>query len=156
MATPAVPNIFERYPNVILVNTSRFQPQTTYEKIMIVWMIFGSKLLSRFSISGIYSFLKYLHDRQTQTSSGSDENVQLRFGSPRRDPCMNGSQTILWGPLGYTIQFSVTYVLMNIGWLNIRLPRSPTCRIVFVFDKCSTPTTECELFLYLSDLILHD
>ena len=42
------PTFFERDPNLSLVNTSRFKPQTTYEKIMIVWMIFYSKLLNRF------------------------------------------------------------------------------------------------------------
>jgi len=49
-------------------------------------MIFGSKLLSSFLKSVIYSFLKYLRYRQTQTSSSKDENLQLRFGSPLRDP----------------------------------------------------------------------
>jgi len=49
-------------------------------------MIFGSKLLSSFLMLVIYSFLKYLHYRQTQTSSGEVENLQLRFGSPLRDP----------------------------------------------------------------------
>jgi len=43
-----------------------------------------SKLLSSFSVSAIYSFLKYLS--YTQTSSGNFENTQSRFGSPRRDP----------------------------------------------------------------------
>jgi len=36
------PNFFERDPNLNLINTSRPKPQTAYEKIMIVWMIFGS------------------------------------------------------------------------------------------------------------------
>jgi len=29
-------------------------------KMFIVWMIFGSRLLSLFSVSAVYSFLKYL------------------------------------------------------------------------------------------------
>jgi len=29
-------------------------------KTLIVWMIFGSRLLSLFSVSAVYSFLKYL------------------------------------------------------------------------------------------------
>jgi len=32
---------------------------------MTVWMDFDSKLLCSFSVSGIYSLLKYLHFRQT-------------------------------------------------------------------------------------------
>jgi len=39
---------------------------------------FSKKLLSLFSMSTIYSFLKYLHYRQTQTSSGNVENIQQR------------------------------------------------------------------------------
>jgi len=54
--------------------------------MLIVWMIFGSKLLSSFLMSVIYSFLKYLRYRQTQISSGKVANLQLRFGSPLRDP----------------------------------------------------------------------
>jgi len=34
-------------------------------------MFFGSKLSSWFSMSAIYSFLKYLRYRQTQKSSGN-------------------------------------------------------------------------------------
>jgi len=41
------------------------------KKIVIVWMIFGSKLLCSFSMSAIYSSLKYLCFRQTQRSSGT-------------------------------------------------------------------------------------
>jgi len=48
-------------------------------KIIIAWMIFSSKLLSSFSLSAIYSFLKYLHYRQTKTSSGNGENMQPSF-----------------------------------------------------------------------------
>jgi len=29
-------------------------------KMLIVWMIFGCRLLSLFSVSAVYSFLKYL------------------------------------------------------------------------------------------------
>jgi len=56
MARTAVPNFFEHVPNLRLVNTSR---------------------LSSFLVSAIYSFLKYLYYRQTQTSSGDVENTQL-------------------------------------------------------------------------------
>jgi len=42
-------------------------------------MIFGSKLLSSFLMSAVYSFLKYLRYKQTQTSSGNVENLQLRL-----------------------------------------------------------------------------
>jgi len=79
------PNFFERSPNLNLLNASRPMPQATYD-IISVWMIFSSKLLSSFSLSAIYSFLKYLRYRQTKTSSGNGENIQPRFRSPRRDP----------------------------------------------------------------------
>jgi len=39
------------------------------KKVMIVWMIFASKLLRSFSVSAIYPFLLYL--RYRQTSSGN-------------------------------------------------------------------------------------
>ena len=55
-------------------------------KIIVVWMIFSSKLLSSFSLSAISSFLKYLCYRQTKTSSGNGENIQLRLRSPWRNP----------------------------------------------------------------------
>jgi len=53
------------------------------KQILIVWVIFGRKLLSSF-LSATYSFRKYL--RYRQTSSGNVENLQLRFVSPLRDP----------------------------------------------------------------------
>jgi len=77
------PNIIERVPNQSLVNTPR---------------------LSSFLISAIYSFLTYIHYKQT--SSGKVENAQLRVGSPRRDPFfypsppLFGFWPILWEPLG--------------------------------------------------------
>ena len=55
-------------------------------KIIIVWMIFSSKLLSSISLSAIYSFLKYLRHRQTKTSSGNGKNIQARYRSPRCNP----------------------------------------------------------------------
>jgi len=42
---------------------------------IMVWMSFGSKLLNSFSMSAIYSFLKYLRYRQTKTSTGNFENI---------------------------------------------------------------------------------
>jgi len=65
---------------------------------------FGSKLLSSFLMSAIYSFLKYLS--YTQTSSGDVESTQPRFGSPGRDPVFDpslplfGFRPVLWEPLG--------------------------------------------------------
>jgi len=50
---------------------------------MIAWMIFGSKLLSSFSVSAIYSLLKNL--RYKQTSKGKVENTLVRLGSPQHD-----------------------------------------------------------------------
>jgi len=61
------------------------------KKIMILWMIFGSKLLSSFLMLAIYSFIKYLRYRQTQTSSGNVENIHRKFGSPLRDPFFDPS-----------------------------------------------------------------
>jgi len=62
---------------------------------------FGSKFLSSFLMSAIYSFLKYLS--YTQTSSGNVENIQPLFGSPRRDPFFDpllGFRPIFWEPPG--------------------------------------------------------
>jgi len=75
------------------------------KKILIVWMIFGRKLLTSFVMSAVYFFLKYL--RYRQTSSGNVKNLQLRFGSPLQDPFFNpspplfGFWSILWEPLGW-------------------------------------------------------
>jgi len=76
------------------------------EKILIVWVISGSKLLSSFLMSAIYTFLKYLHYKLTQASSGNVENLQLWLGSPLHDPFFNpsaaffGFGSILWEPWG--------------------------------------------------------
>jgi len=47
---------------------------------------FWQYVAKSFLMSVIYSFLKYVCYRHTQTSTGDVENTQLRFGSPRRDP----------------------------------------------------------------------
>jgi len=63
------PYFSERDPNLSLVNISRPKPQTAYlnmKNALIAWMIFGRKFLSSFSLSAIYSFLKYLRYTQTQ------------------------------------------------------------------------------------------
>ena len=39
--------------------------------MIVYWMIFGNKLLRSFLVPETYSFLKHLHYRHTQTSSGS-------------------------------------------------------------------------------------
>jgi len=54
------------YPIPSFVNSSWPKPQTTYEKILIVWMMFDNKLLSSFLMSAIYSFLKYVRYRCRQ------------------------------------------------------------------------------------------
>ena len=54
---------FECDWNLSLVDILRPNPQTAFvnmTKMLIVWMIFGSRLPSSFSISALYSFLKYL------------------------------------------------------------------------------------------------
>ena len=45
------------------------------KKIIIVWVVFGSKLLSSFLMSAIYSFVKYLLCRQTKARSSYVENT---------------------------------------------------------------------------------
>jgi len=63
------PNIFEGDPNLSLVNLLWPKPQTVcvhISKVIIVWMMFDSKLLIPFSMTGICS-----SRRQTQTSSAS-------------------------------------------------------------------------------------
>jgi len=52
-------------------------------------------------MTAIYTFLKYLRNKQTQTSSGNVENLQLRFGSPLRDPFL----TLLHSSLGFDPYF---------------------------------------------------
>jgi len=49
-------------------------------------MIFGSRLLSLFSVSAVYSFLQYLR-YTTNRQANKFEELQLRFmfWSPRRD-----------------------------------------------------------------------
>jgi len=51
-------NIFERDPNLSLVNTSQPMPRKTYQK-MIVWMICGSKFRSSLLMSEMYYFLSF-------------------------------------------------------------------------------------------------
>jgi len=55
-------------------------------KMLIVWMIFGSRLLSSFSVSALHSFLKCLRYivKQTQTSL-KNYNSGLALWSPRRN-----------------------------------------------------------------------
>jgi len=79
------PNLFEHDPNLSVVNTSRPKPQTAYEKNNDCMDEFWQQIGSSLSVSGIYSSLKYLRNRQTQTSSGNLGNMRPRFGSPRRD-----------------------------------------------------------------------
>jgi len=57
MARSAIPKRFEYDLNLSLVNISQPKPQTMYmKKVMNVRMAFGSKLLSSFLMSTIYSF----------------------------------------------------------------------------------------------------
>jgi len=74
-STAYLPNSLERDTNLSLVNTWQPKPQRTYEKNTGSVDDFGSKLLSSLLMLAIYSFLKYLCYRQTQTSSGKVENL---------------------------------------------------------------------------------
>jgi len=48
--------------------------------MLIAWMIFGSRLLSSFSISAFYSFLKYLrYTTNRHRKADKFEKIQLRF-----------------------------------------------------------------------------
>ena len=84
-------NFFNRDRNLSLVNILRPKSQTAYvnmTKMLIVWTSFGSRLLSSFSTSAFYSFLKYLRcitNRHRQTYKFEKIQVRLRFWSPLRD-----------------------------------------------------------------------
>jgi len=67
MARSAVPKLFWARLKSELGEHLANQASHNVLKIMIAWMIFGSKLLSSFLMSAIYSFLKYLRYRQTPT-----------------------------------------------------------------------------------------
>jgi len=101
-----IQKFFERHPYLSLT-TSRPKPQKTYEKITIVWINFGNKLLSSFLLLAVYLFLNCLCYRRTQRTTSNAENTQLQFGSPLRDPFFDpsppllGFRPILWKPLGY-------------------------------------------------------
>jgi len=77
-------------------------------KIIIVWMILSSMLLGLFSLSAIYSFIKFLHYRHwDRQSSGNGENIQPGYRSPWQparpifDPLRPTFRlpSILWEPL---------------------------------------------------------
>ena len=60
--------------------------------------------LSSFLIPAIYTFLEYMQFRQTQTSSGNVENMELRFALRGRalfdpSPRLFGFRPLLWEPL---------------------------------------------------------
>jgi len=67
----------------------RPKSQTAYvnmTKMLIVWIIFGSGLLSLFSVSAVYSFLKYLrYTTNRQANKFEELQPRFRFGAPRRD-----------------------------------------------------------------------
>ena len=82
-------NFFPAWLKSELVNILRAKSQTAYlnmTKMLIIWMIFGSRSLSLFSVSAVYSFLKYLR-YTTNRQAKKFEELQLRFKfwSPRRD-----------------------------------------------------------------------
>jgi len=72
-----------------LVNILRPKSQRVYvnmTKMLIVWMIFGSRLLSLFLVSAVYSFLKYLrYTTNRQANKFEELQLRFRFWSPRRD-----------------------------------------------------------------------
>ena len=90
------------HPSIFLIATQIWVSWTPREpslkqrmkETLNMWTIFGSKLLSSISVIAICAFLKYLRYRQTQTSSSNVEDIQLRFGTPRRDPFCDPSLTL--------------------------------------------------------------
>jgi len=55
-------------------------------KMLIVWIIFGSRSLSLFSVSAVYSFLKYLRYTINRWANKFEElQLRFRFWSARRD-----------------------------------------------------------------------
>ena len=71
------------------MNILRPKSQTAYlnmTKMLIVWMIFGCRLLSLFSVSAVYSFLKYLrYTTNRQANKFEELPLRFRFWSHRRD-----------------------------------------------------------------------
>jgi len=65
------------------VNILRPKPQAAYVnmiKMLIVWTSFGSRLLSSFSMSAFYSFLKYLrYTTNRHNQADKFEKIQMRF-----------------------------------------------------------------------------
>jgi len=55
--------------------------------------------LSSFLIPAIYTFLEYMQFRQTQTSSGNVENMELRFALRGRDPLWPFASLVWFRPL---------------------------------------------------------
>ena len=88
-------------------------------KILIVWVNFGSKLLSSISKSEIYSFLKYLYATERHRQAGDVENTPFRFGSLWRDPFFDpsqilfGSRPILWEPLAYNVNSAIKFFMQS-------------------------------------------
>ena len=84
-----VPKFFRAWLKSELVNILRPKSQTAYvdmTKMLIVWMIFGSRLLNLFSVSAVYSFLKYLRCTTIRQANKFEElRLRFRFWSPRRD-----------------------------------------------------------------------
>ena len=78
------PTFLERDQNLSLVNTSRFKPQTRYEEIKVVWMIFHGKLLCRFQCqqSALFSSM-YATDRHKEVVVTLKITTRLdRLGRP--------------------------------------------------------------------------
>jgi len=84
-------NFFNRDWNLSLVNILRPKSQTAYvnrTKTLIVWMIFGSRLLSSFSTTAFYCFPKYLRyttNRHRQAYKFEKIQIKFRFWSALRD-----------------------------------------------------------------------
>jgi len=82
-------------------SSGRMQKRLRQRFPNFLWMIFSSKLLSLFSMSAIYSFLKYLCYRQAKTTVKIYNPGLDRLGATHfltlHDPCL--SRDLLWEPL---------------------------------------------------------
>jgi len=90
----AIPKLFERDSNLSSVNTSRPMPQTVDEKSNeLRGRFLAVSCQVRFQCQQSTRFSRtYATDRQG--SSGNVENIQLKFGSPRRDPVFDPSRLL--------------------------------------------------------------
>jgi len=97
MSGSAVPKLFERYQSEFGEHASNNDPslKQLMKKIMIVSVIFDSKLLSSFLLIVSIPLFSQVPTLQTKANSGNVENTELRFGLPRHGPFLTLSHLCL-------------------------------------------------------------